>query len=130
MSEIDSFGQNERLFFTFCCFLTLFGPDLYISLRRGSRFVYIVAGGVQICVYRCGRVRFGGLFLVSGGPPIVQIPPYSLESHLQIAKIKRVKILKRESLFSEEKKPENHFFASNSFAIFFMVKGVGFRVRN
>ena len=87
-------------------------------------------GEGRICVNRCGRGPFGGLFLVSEGPPIVQIPPYSLESHLQIDQKERSKILKPESLFSEEKKPENHFFVSNSFARYFMVEGVGFRVRN
>ena len=56
--------------------------------------------------------------------------PYSLESYLFFVKKEEAKILKPESLFSEEKKPENHFFVSNSFAIFIMVKGVGFRVRN
>ena len=64
------------------------------------------------------------------GPPTVQKGPYSVESHLQIVKNERSKILKRESLFSEEKKPENYFFVSKSFAIFIMVEGVIFRVRN
>ena len=68
--------------------------------------------------------------MVSEGPPIVQMTPYSLESHLQIDQKERSKILKPESLFSEEKKPENHFFVSNSFAIFFMTFAVLFGVRN
>ena len=79
---------------------------------------------------RCRGGPFGGLFLVSEGPPTVRMTPYSLESHLQIDQKERSKILKPESLFSEEKKPENHFFVSNSFARYFMVEGVGFRVRN
>ena len=74
--------------------------------------------------------RFGGLFFIEEGPPIVQMTPCALESHLQIVKIDTPKILKRESLFSEEKKPENHFFASKSFAIFIMIFDVLFGVRN
>ncbi len=93
---------------------------MYIIGAEGTRFVY----------NWCGGVRNGGLFLVSGGPSIVQKGPYSVESHLQIVKNKRSKILKREPLFSEEKKPENTFFASKSFAIFIMTFAVLFGVRN
>ena len=92
--------------------------------------MYIVAGGDQICIYRCGGGPFGGLFFVLEGSSTVQKGPYSVESHLEIAKIERSKILKREPLFSEEKKPENQFFASKSFARYIMVEGVIFCVRN
>ena len=29
-------------------------PDLWMSLREGTRFVYIVAGGDQVCEYGVG----------------------------------------------------------------------------
>ena len=96
------------------------GPDLYIIGAQGTRFVY----------NWCGRGPFGGLFFVLEGSSTVQMTPYSVESHLQIVKKETPKILKREPLFSEEKKPENHFFASKSFARYFMVEGVIFCVRN
>ena len=90
-----------------------------------------LCGGRSRFVYnRCGRGPFGGLFFVSEGPSTVQMDPYSVESYLEIAKIETPKILKRESLFSEKIKPENHFFASKSFAKYIMVKGVIFCVRN
>jgi hypothetical protein len=72
----------------------------------------------------------GSVFSSWRGPPTVQKGPYSVESHLQIVKNERSKILKREPLFSEEKKPENHFFASKSFARYIMVEGGIFCVRN
>ena len=63
-----------RAYFHFLEFFDTFWTSLCKSLREragfvyivaeGARFVYIVAEGVQICIYRCGRVRFGGLFLV------------------------------------------------------------------
>ena len=96
------------------------GPDLYI----------IVAGRGPICIYRCGRGPFGGLFFVLEGPPTVRMTPHSVESHLESSKIEGVKILKREPLFSEKIKPEIHFFVSKSFAIYSMVEGVRFCVRN
>ena len=77
-----------------------------------------------------GEVQIGVCFFILEGPPTVQMTPCSVESHLESSKIRGVKILKREPLFSEEKKPENHFFVSKSFAIFFMVEGVVFCVRN
>ena len=90
----------------------------------------IVAGGTRFVYNRCGRGPNWGLFFILEGPPTVQMTPCSVESHLESSKIRGVKILKREPLFSEEKKPENHFFVSNSFAIYSMVKGVIFCVRN
>ena len=83
---------------------------------RGGGSLYIIGAGVCFSSWR--------------GPPTVQKGPYSVESHLEISKIERSKILKREPLFSEEKKPENHFFVSNSFARYIMVEGVRFCVRN
>ena len=72
----------------------------------------VLEGGGKFVYNRCGR-SIWGLFIVLEGVSTVQMTPYSVESHLQIAKIERSKILKRESLFSEEKKPENHFFVRN-----------------
>ena len=86
------------------------GPDLYIIGAAGS--------------------DLGVCFFFSRGPPTVRMTPCSVESHLEIAKIETPEILKREPLFSEKIKPENHFFASKSFAKVFMVKGVVFCVRN
>ena len=74
----------------------------------------------------CGGSDLGVCFLVSEGPHTIQMTPHSLESYLQIVKKERAKILKRESLFSEEKKPENHFFVSKSFAMIFKTFGVLF----
>ena len=71
----------------------------------------------------------GVCFFFLEGPPTVQMTPCSVESHLQIAKIETPEILKGEPLFSEEKKPENHFFASKSFAIFIMTFAVLFCVK-
>ena len=93
---------------------------MYIIGAEGSRFVY----------NWCGRgLKWGSVFSL-GGPPTVQKGPYSVESHLEIAKIETPEILKREPLFSEEKKPENHFFVSKSFARYIMVEGGIFCVRN
>ena len=85
-----------------------------------SRFVYNWFGGSDL----------GVCFLVSEGPPTIQMTPHSLESHLKTVKKERGKILKRESLFSEEKKPENHFFASKSFAMIFKTFGGLFCVKS
>ena len=95
------------------------GASLWINDCGRSSLYIIVAGG-----------PFGDLFFVLEGCSTVQKGPYSVESHLEIEKIERSKILKREPLFSEEKKPENHFFASKSFARYIMVEGVRFCVRN
>ena len=93
--------------------------------------MYIIVAGRSKFVYnRCRGGPFGGLFFVLEGPSTVQMDPYSVESYLEIAKIETPKILKRESLFSEKIKPENHFFASKSFAKYIMVEGVIFCVRN
>ena len=90
----------------------------------------IVAGRWQFVYNRCGEVHLGVCFSSWRGPSTIQKGPYSVESHLQIVKKERSKILKRESLFSEEKKPENYFFVSKSFAIFIMTFAVLFGVRN
>ena len=86
--------------------------------------------GPDLYIIGAGEVHLGVCFSSWRGPPTVQKGPYSVESHLQIVKKERSKILKREPLFSEEKKPENHFFASKSFARYIMVEGVRFCVRN
>ena len=96
------------------------GPDLYIIGAARTKFVY----------NWCGRGRFGVCFFFSRGSSTVQMTPCSVESHLQIAKKETPKFLKREAIFSEKIKPENHFFVVSSYAIFFMVKGVVFCVRN
>ena len=98
---------------------------------RGGGSLYIIGAGRWQFVYNwCGEVHLGVCFSSWRGPPTVQKGPYSVESHLESSKIERSKILKRELLFSEEKKPENHFFASKSFARYIMVEGVRFCVRN
>ena len=100
--------------------MTVEDPDLCINDCGGSRFVYKWLWRGPI---------WGSVFHL-GGSSYSTETPCALESHLQIVKIDTPKILKRESLFSEEKKPENHFFASKSFAIFIMTFDVLFGVRN
>ena len=56
--------------------------------------------------------------------------PHSVESHLKTVKKERAKIPKRESLFSEKIKPENHFFSSKSFAMIFKTFRVLFCVKS
>ena len=90
----------------------------------------MTVGEPDLCINDCEGGRFGGLFFIEEGPPTVRMTPCALESHLQIVKIDTPKILKPEALFSEEKKPENHFFASKSFAIFIMTFAALFGVRN
>ena len=98
---------------------------------QGGGSLYIIGAGRWQFVYNwCGEGPKWGLFFFSGGPPTVQMTPCSVESHLEIAKIETPEILKGEAIFSDKKKPENHFFASKSFARVFMVKGVVFCVRN
>ena len=96
------------------------GPDLCRNDCGADRFVYKWLWGGQI---------WGSVFH-RGGSSYSTETPCALESHLQIVKIETPKILKREALFSEEKKPENHFFASKSFAIFIMTFEGLFGVRN
>ena len=97
---------------------------------RERSVLYIIGAGASRFVYNwCGGADLGVCFLVSEGPPTIQMTPHSLESHLKTVKKERVKILKRESLFSEEKKPENHFFVSKSFAMIFKTFDVLFCVK-
>ena len=99
-------------------------------VREGGSLYIIGAGRWQFVYNWCGEVHLGVCFSSWRGSSTIQKGPYSVESHLQIVKKERSKILKRELLFSEEKKPENHFFVSNSFARYIMVEGVRFCVRN
>ena len=73
--------------------------------------------------------RIWGSVFYSEGSYTVRMTPPSSESHLLIVKKETPEILKPESLFSEEKKPENHFFASKSFAMISMTLGGSFCVK-